>query len=310
MKRLIAGIAIALGAGALYAGDLEDQLRKAIDPTLKKLEQGNKPAAPAQQSKPQAQPGTQPVQPATEISPFGSISAEDERKIGSQIAGNLLGAAPLVKDAKLQQYVNKVGRWVAQKSTRPDLAWTFGVIESSDINAFAAPGGYVFITRGLYAMLKDEAELAGVLGHEIGHVQQKHHLKVLQKQQMIDVGSKLLGRQVGGNDQNVQRIIGSGAEIMARGLDKSAEFEADRIGVVLAARAGYDPWGLPGVLQNLAAVSKGNSSVALLFKTHPAPEDRLTQLGDAMGDRLDGIKNGRSLGERFYSIKTAKASSK
>jgi predicted Zn-dependent protease len=310
MKRLIAGIAIALGAGALYAGDLEDQLRKAIDPTLKKLEQGNKPAAPAQQSKPQAQPGTQPVQPATEISPFGSISAEDERKIGSQIAGNLLGAAPLVKDAKLQQYVNKVGRWVAQKSTRPDLAWTFGVIESSDINAFAAPGGYVFITRGLYAMLKDEAELAGVLGHEIGHVQQKHHLKVLQKQQMIDVGSKLLGRQVGGNDQNVQRIIGSGAEVMARGLDKSAEFEADRIGVVLAARAGYDPWGLPGVLQNLAAVSKGNSSVALLFKTHPAPEDRLTQLGDAMGDRLDGIKNGRSLAERFYSIKTAKASSK
>ena len=312
MKRLIAGIAIALSAGALYAGDLEDQLRKAIDPALKKLEQGNKPAAPAEQSKPQAQPstGAQPAQPATEISPFGSISAEDERKIGSQIAGNLLGAAPLVKDAKLQQYVNKVGRWVAQKSTRPDLAWTFGVIEASDINAFAAPGGYVFVTRGLYAMLKDEAELAGVLGHEIGHVQEKHHLKVLQKQQLIDVGSKLLGRQVGGNDQNVQRIIGSGAEIMARGLDKSAEFEADRIGVVLAARAGYDPWGLPAVLQSLAAVAKGSSSVALLFKTHPAPEDRLTQLGDAMGDRLDGIKNGRSLAERFYGIKPAKASLK
>jgi predicted Zn-dependent protease len=315
MKRLMAVsvvlIVAGVMAGALYAGDLEDQLRKAIDPTLKKLEGGNKPAAPADQSKPpaQSQPGAA-TQPATEIAPFGSISGEDERKIGSQIAGNLLGAAPLVKDAKLQQYVNKVGRWVAQKSTRPELPWTFGVIEATDVNAFAAPGGYVFITRGLYAMLKDEAELAGVLGHEIGHVQQKHHLKVLQQQQLLDVGSKLLGRQVAGNDQNVQRIIGSGAEIMARGLDKSAEFEADRIGVVLAARAGYDPWGLPAVLQSLAAVAKSSSSVALLFKTHPAPEERLTQLGDATGDRLDAIKNGRTLAERFAAVKLVKASTK
>jgi predicted Zn-dependent protease len=310
MKRLIAGSAVLIAAGvlagALYAGDLEDQLRKAIDPTLKKFEGGNKPG---DQSKPQSQPGAA-VQPSTEIAPFGSISFEDERKIGSQIGGNLLGAAPLVKDAKLQQYVNKVGRWVAQKSTRPELPWTFGVIEAADVNAFAAPGGYVFITRGLYAMLRDEAELAGVLGHEIGHVQQKHHLKVLQKQQLLDVGSRLLGRQVAGNDQNVQRIIGSGTEIMARGLDKSAEFEADRIGVVLAARAGYDPWGLPSVLQSLAAVAKSSSSVALLFKTHPAPEERLTQLGDAMGDRFDAIKNARTLAERFSTIKPVKASAK
>jgi len=153
MKRLIAGSAVLIAAGvlpgALYAGDLEDQLRKAIDPTLKKFEGGNKPA---DQSKPQSQPGAA-AQPSTEIAPFGSISFEDERKIGSQIAGNLLGAAPLVKDAKLQQYVNKVGRWVAQKSTRPELPWTFGVIEAADINAFAAPGGYVFITRGPYATM-------------------------------------------------------------------------------------------------------------------------------------------------------------
>src|SRR5262249_42413545 len=86
--------------------------------------------------------------------------------------------------------------------------------------------------------------------------------KVLQKQQLLDVGSKLLGKQVGGHDQTVQRIIGSGAEIRARGLDKSAEFEADRIGVVLAARAGYEPWGLPSVLQEMAGIAKGSSSRA------------------------------------------------
>jgi predicted Zn-dependent protease len=308
MKKLILIAAVFTGIGAfalsVQAGDFEDQLRKAIDPALKRLNKDEKPA----QDKPPSAPANaaQDASSTPELSPFGNVSEEDERKIGRQIAGNLLGAAPLVKDAKLQLYVNKVGRWVAQHSTRPDLNWTFGVIETSDINAFAAPGGYVFITRGLYAALKDEAELAGVLGHEIGHVQEKHHLKVLQKQQLLDVGSKLLGRQVAGSDQNVQRIIGSGAEIMARGLDKSAEFEADRIGVVLAARSGYDPWGLPNVLQTLTGVSKDASSVALLFKTHPAPEERLTHLGDAIGDRLDAIKNGRTLGERFGSVKTAR----
>jgi beta-barrel assembly-enhancing protease len=285
----------------VLAGELEDQLRKAIDP-LKRLQKPKSEDNKAQQGQ---QPGNaQPSQPGADILPFGSVSTEDEVRIGSQIAGNLLGAAPLVKDQKLQEYVNKVGRWVALQSSRPDLKWTFGVIESADVNAFAAPGGYVFITRGLYAMLKDEAGLAGVLGHEIAHVQQKHHLKVLQQQQLIGVGSKLLGRQVGGNDQNVQRIIGSGAEIMARGLDKSAEFEADRIGVVLAARAGYDPWGLPEVLQEMGAIAKGSSSVALLFKTHPAPEERLTQLGDAMGEHLDALKDGRTLAERLYRGKS------
>lgn len=298
------GLAALLIAGAsmVRADDLRDQLKKALDPALEQLKnQGAKPK-PAETTKPAdgQQKGAPEQTPA--IPPVGQVPLEQEVKIGRQIAGNLLGAAPLVPDAKLQRYVNSVGRWVASRSTRPDLKWTFGVIESNDINAFAAPGGYVFITRGLYAQLKDEAELAGVLGHEIGHVQQKHHLKILQKQQLIGLGSELLGRQIGGGDQT-QRLIGSGAEIMARGLDKSAEYEADRIGVVLAARAGYDPWALPAVLQELATVSKDDSSVALLFKTHPAPEDRLAQLGDAMGDRLDGIKAGQTLGKRLYRLK-------
>ena len=311
----VAATASMLAVNLAPAGDLEDQLRKAIDP-LKRLGKPKPaqeaPAQPAQPTQPASQPAAEAPasQPGADIVPFGSMSAEEETRIGSQIAGNLLGAAPLVKDQNLQQYVNKVGRWVASRSSRSDLKWTFGVIESDDVNAFAAPGGYVFITRGLYAMLKDEAALAGVLGHEVAHVQQKHHLKVLQQQQLIGIGSKLLGRQVGGNDQNVQRIIGSGAEIMARGLDKSAEFEADRIGVVLAARAGYDPWGLPEVLQDMGAIAKSSSSVALLFKTHPAPEERLTQLGEAMGERLDGLKDGRTLAERLYRKVTAKATEK
>lgn len=234
---------------------------------------------------------------------LGKTSKQDEIKIGREIAGNLLGAAPLVKDDALQKYVNHVGRWVALQSERPDLPWHFGVIESEDINAFATPGGNVLLTKGLYRKLKNEAELAGVLGHEIGHVVKKHQLKLLQKQQLLDTGAGLLGDKAGKDNDAVKKLIGSGAEICARGLDKDAEFEADRIGVVLSARAGYDPYGLPEVLQEIGHVSKNDSSVALLFKTHPAPDDRLAKLGDAVGERLDKVSDGKLLAERFYRLK-------
>lgn len=225
----------------------------------------------------------------------------EEIAIGRQIAGNLLGASPLVKDARLQKYVNRVGAWVASQSERPDLPWHFGVIQSDDVNAFAAPGGFIFVTRGLYRLLQNEADLAGVLGHEIGHVIRQHHLKILQQSKLVDLGGKALSKEVGGSDK-VQQLIGSGAEIVARSLDKNAEFEADRIGVVLATRAGYDAYGLPGVLQQIGHFAKDEGSVALLFKTHPHPDDRLAQLDGAMGERFDRV-TGATLAARFYRLK-------
>lgn len=230
-----------------------------------------------------------------------ATSAEEETAIGRQIAGNLLGAAPLVKDAKLQKYVNNIGRWVATQSERPDLTWHFGVIDSNDVNAFAAPGGYIFVTKGLYRLLQSEAELAGVLAHEVGHVIRQHHLKILQQSKLIDLGSQLVAKQVDGNDK-VQGLIGSGAEIVSRSLDKEAEFEADRIAVVLATRAGYDAFGLPAVLQQIGHFAKDDGDVALLFKTHPHPDDRLGKLGAAMDDHFDGVK-GKTLEKRLYRVK-------
>jgi len=227
-------------------------------------------------------------------------SDEEEAAIGRQIAGNLLGAAHLVKDKQLQKYVNNVGRWVASQSERPDLSWHFGVLDTDDINAFAAPGGYIFVTRGLYRMLSDESELAGVLAHEVGHVIRKHHLKILQKSQVVDQGGKLLVGQAD-SDEKIRNLIGNGAEIVARALDKNAEFEADRIAVVLAARSGYEAFGLPQVLQGIGHAGN-NDSVALLFKTHPHPDERLARLGDAMDDRFDKLK-GKTLEARFYRIK-------
>ena len=274
LARWLTGLGLLLCLGAARGFDLGEELKKAAA----ELQKPGKPAG------------------------LGGYSEEEEIAIGREIAGNLLGAAPLVKDPQLQKYVNNVGRWVASQSERPDLAWHFGVIESKDINAFAAPGGYIFVTRGLYRLLDNEAELAGVLAHEIGHVIRKHHLKILQQSQLVDLGGKLLAKQAG-DDEKIHNLIGSGAEIVSRSLDKNAEFEADRIAVVLAARAGYDAFGLPEVLQEIGHSAAGDSgSVALLFKTHPHPDERLTRLGDAVGSSFDGLK-GITLNNRFYRLK-------
>lgn len=236
----------------------------------------------------------------------GQLREVDEKKeveIGSGVASNLLGAAPLVPDANMQKYVNLVGRWIAQQSERPNLEWHFGVLESNDVNAFATPGGYVFITKGLLLKMRSEAELAGVLAHEIGHVLKKHHLKAIQKNAQVGLFADALSiaAQSSKSSEALNRIVGVGTELYARGLDKEDEFEADRIGVVLAARAGYDPYGLPLVLETLANLNPQDSSLALMFKTHPAPTARLDALGKEM-PLLDKYATQPELAARF--IKT------
>ena len=243
---------------------------------------------------------TEKVQPTIN---WKSPSKAEEIELGREITGNLLGAAPLVKDEALQKYVNSVGRWVASQSERPDLPWHFGVIESDDLNAFSAPGGYVMVTKGLYRKMSNEAQLAGVLGHEIGHVVAKHQLKVLQKQQLLNIGASFLSKKLAKDNKIISKAIGSGAEISARSLDKDAEFEADRLGLSYATRAGYEPFGLTDVLQILGQTNPNDNSVALLFKTHPLPDERLASLGDSVGNKLDNITNGKTLENRFYKLK-------
>lgn len=245
-----------------------------------------------------------PVQPGTVMGTLSRVvlgfSEEEEVAIGRQAAGNILGAAPLVPDTALQLYVGRVGRWVASQSERPGLRWHFGVIESNDLNAFAAPGGYIFLTKGLYMSLRNEGELAGVFAHEIAHVIKKHHLKILQQDHLIAAGGQILISRTG-EDSTIKKLIGSGAEIFARSLDKNAEYEADRLAVVLAARAGYDPFGLPAVLEDIGHTAASDNRISLLFKTHPHPYDRLARLSEAVGDRLD-LVNGATLESRFYRI--------
>lgn len=232
-----------------------------------------------------------------------TVDEKGEIEIGSGVAANLLGVAPLVQDDSLQAYINRLGWWLALQTERPDLPWHFGVLDTDSVNAFAAPGGYVFVTRGLLLRMHNEAELAGVMAHEISHVLKRHHLNAIQKNAQTglaaDVASMAVGSKYGGLGE---KAIGAGTELYARGLDKDDEFEADSMGVVIAARAGYDPYGLPAILLTLEAMNAQDSSLALMFKTHPAPQKRLELLDAQMAKPMERYASQPLVTERFVEV--------
>jgi predicted Zn-dependent protease len=274
--------AFALPAAAFDFGNLDD-----IKGALKK-----------------AQKVGQQVQAARE-----DIPEPKEVEMGGGVASNLLGAAPLVKNAAVQKYVNDVGRWLAMQTERPDLPWQFGVLDDDDVNAFAAPGGYVFITKGLLMNMHNEAELAGVLAHEISHVLRKHHLNAIKKGARTELMVEFLDEATKnkGSNKNLLKLANAGTQLYARGLDKDDEFEADRMGIVIAARAGYDPYGLPAVLQTLETLNPKDTKLALMFKTHPALADRLTRLDQLMsGGAFDRFQDQPDLTARFDSVMNGK----
>jgi predicted Zn-dependent protease len=243
---------------------------------------------------------------AENVGGLREVKEPEEIEMGKGVAETLLGASPLLDDVQAQRYVNAVGRWVAQRSERPDLPWHFAVNSSEVVNAAATPGGNIIITTGMLRVLRNEAELAGVLGHEVAHAVRKHHLAAIRKGAFA--GLLAQGLQVASqgsrNEQLVNALIGPTKELYARGLDKSDEFEADRMGVVLAARAGYDPWGLPNAVQTLSSIKPDDNAVALLFKTHPAPSARLERLAAAMGESFDAMQGPRN--EERYRQATAR----
>lgn len=192
---------------------------------------------------------------------------------------------------------------------RPALGWEFGVLDSDNVNAFATPGGFVLITKGLLEKMRSEAELANVLAHEISHMVQKHHLNAIRKSAGMQAGMNILGNFVaqGSRNQEITRRLVSGMkEVMLRGLDKDDELEADRMGVVIAARSGFDPYGLRAVLQTLSAMNPQDSGLALMFATHPAPGVRLDALDAAMGTRLERYAESAKDSEEFQRVMRGK----
>ncbi len=231
------------------------------------------------------------------------IDQPKEIEIGRQLAAVLLGSKPLHPDLVLQRYVNRLGRWISLQSSRPELPWTFAVLNDTGYNAFAAPGGYIFVTKGLIDRVGDEAELAGILAHEIIHVAEKHHLKALRKTAQAGMLTQVLASQLSNNlgPGLSAQLLNMGKDIYSKGLDQEDEFEADRNGVALAARAGFDPYGLVAVLHQLRTVTPDNAAFTLTMSTHPPAQARMDQIEAAMGNRLDAFsgKPAVSLAQRL-----------
>ena len=220
-----------------------------------------------------------------------SEQAAEELALGPEIAGRVLGARPLWNDAAAQQRVNVVGRWVASQTTRPDLPWTFGLIDTPEVNAFAAPGGYVLVTRGLYELLATDSEVAAVLGHEISHCVQRDHYNVIRKQELTALGKETVASKVqtGSGAAEVyarQYVEENGATILMTSLDREAEFRADKASEIYLARSGMNPMALYSVLQKMMALGEKSASLAALYKTHPPLDARLNHIDERGYEKL------------------------
>ena len=213
------------------------------------------------------------------------IDQPHEIQIGQDYAAILLGARPLYGDQRAQRYVNEFGRWLASQSERPDLPWTFAVIDDPRFNAFSTPGGYVFVTSGLLQQLHSESELAGVLGHEIGHIIHKHYLKAVK----TSAAMSMITDNIRTNSQLKEAVLHLAKDAFTKGLDREDEFDADAVGVVIAARAGYDPFGLPSALQILEQHTSQGGGFSLLLQTHPEPSARIERLEALIQNRFDNF---------------------
>jgi predicted Zn-dependent protease len=204
------------------------------------------------------------------------ISDADEQALGQNISQRIRNIYGVQQDEAQTRYVSLVGRVLAERSSRPNLPWTFIILDSDSTNAFAAPGGYIHITRGALAVMKNEAELAGVLAHEITHVTEKHTIKGIQKMKGIEIaGSET---SLSNNSELLNKVSEKATEALLQGFGRTEELEADAGGVELAAKCRYAPEGLEQFLQGLQQRYASRQKRAGLFASHPETQERLDKL--------------------------------
>jgi predicted Zn-dependent protease len=206
------------------------------------------------------------------------ISEDEERTIGEDVSAKIRQRFGVVQDPAVHKYVSLVGTALAQQTDRPRLDWTFIVLDTDGVNAFASPGGFIHITRGALGLIKNEAELAGALGHEIGHVVRKHTVNAIQKNKAIAAG---LNRAAGGRSELLSRMANQAyAMVLENSFDRGDELDADRVGVQLAQKLGYAP-ALGDFLTRLDERNKDQAERNGLFASHPETTERIAKIKQA-----------------------------
>jgi predicted Zn-dependent protease len=209
-----------------------------------------------------------------------SVSERDEREIGSSEAASIDSQVPMVHDTAITQFVTRLGQSLTSNTGRTDVEWRFTVVNVWPVNAFALPGGYVYVTRGLIEQSDRLDELAGVMGHEVAHVVRRHTAKQIQEGHKQDVGVVLLCTLTGLCGTLGGAIaVRVGAEAQTAQYSQQHEAEADSVGVIITRRAGIDPQGLPLFLEKVLAQRKEQpTALEAFFASHPTDESRIAAL--------------------------------
>jgi beta-barrel assembly-enhancing protease len=215
------------------------------------------------------------VQKANEVRDIQFTDAE-EQQLGAAVSEKIRTRYGVVQDAAVHRYISLVGGALAAASTRPALSWRFIVLDTDGVNAFAAPGGHVHITRGALALIRDEAELAGVLGHEIIHVTEKHTIESMQKSKAVQMGAS---ETLSSSPELLERAVTATYDnIVEKGFGRAEENESDEKGLALANGIGYAPGGLGAFLTRLKDRNKDATEKRGLFASHPEMQSRLDNL--------------------------------
>ncbi|MFL5464219.1 MAG: M48 family metallopeptidase [Gemmatimonadaceae bacterium] len=205
------------------------------------------------------------------------ISQQQEVQMGQEYAQQINAQLPIIQDPELNRYINVLGDSIAKLTSRRDLDWHFFIVDAKDVNAFAVPGGFIYVNRGLIERTDQMDEVAGVLGHEIGHVLKRHTIKQMEKAQGANIGvtlacilTSICNSQVAGAAINI-----AGGAVFAR-FSRQDEAEADQEGFNNVVRAGISPVGMVTMFQKLIAERRSQpGAVESWFRTHPLEEDRI-----------------------------------
>jgi predicted Zn-dependent protease len=226
-----------------------------------------------------------------------AVSQQQEVELGAGAAQQVSAQLPLIRDGAVVRYITTLGNQLAKVTDARNLTWHFSVVDSREVNAFALPGGWVYLNRGLIERAANLSELAGVLGHEIGHVTLRHSVQQMQQAQGANTGVALLCTltkvcQSGAG----QAAIGIGGSALFAKFSRSDEAEADAEGVATTVKAGISPNGIPAMFRVLLSERKSNpGAVDAFFASHPLEEDRITateaQIARYPASQLQGLTN-------------------
>jgi predicted Zn-dependent protease len=221
-----------------------------------------------------------------------NVTEEEERKIGEDVSAKIRQRFGVVQSVPVHKYVTLVGNVLARQSERPNLAWTFIVLDTDGVNAFASPGGIVHITRGALGLIRSEAELAGVLAHEIGHVAHKHTVNAIKKNKAVQLGTSEATSDRG---PFLGKFANKAYEmVLENKFDRGDEMDADKVSVALTEKAGYAPGTLATFLARLDERNRDQPAQNGLFASHPETKERIDTL-----KKLAGARNGAAVEARY-----------